>query len=160
MLCQIFDHTIGFLILILLFSSGVGLGWYVRSQTIKPQADLPSVLNRALSFLVQRGEVGDEDLLYHDVGLANFIVNGSSHTKASVEGIVDKVTQEPDGDYHILVRPQYAPVGLFLVTETIPEIKDLPIPNKGDHIRIWGITRFDEPHNWWELHPVIGWEKL
>ena len=77
----------------------------------------------------------------------------------AVEGIVDKITHEPDGDYHILIRPQYLPLPV-LVTETIPEIKDFPLPKEGDYIKIWGITRFDEPHNWWELHPVIGWEKL
>ena len=102
------------LVLLLVFGGGIGLGWYVRNQTMDPTATLPNV----------------------------------------------KVTHEPDGDYHVILRPQYDPVGLFLVTETIPEIKNLPLPNEGDRIKIWGITRFDEPHNWWELHPVIGWEKL
>lgn len=50
------------------------------------------------------------------------------------------------------------PYGLALVTEFIPEIK-LPLPSVGDHIKIWGIVRYDSFHNWWELHPVIGWEK-
>ncbi len=75
-----------------------------------------------------------------------------------VKGVVDKVTHEPDGDYHIIIRQQYLPWPV-LVTETIPEIK-LSLPIEGDYIKIWGITRFDEPHNWWEIHPVIGWEKL
>lgn len=148
------------LVLLLVFGGGIGLGWYVRTQTMNPIATLPNVFERVSSFLVSSGEKEDEDLLYHDVGLADFIINGSTKTKVAVDGIVDKVTHEPDGDYHVILRPQYDPVGLFLVTETIPEIKNLPLPNEGDHIKIWGITRFDEPHNWWELHPVIGWEKL
>ncbi len=147
------------LISFLVFGGGIGLGFYIRSQTINPQAVLPDIFGRVLTFFVKQGEKEDEDLLYHNVGLVDFIASGSTKTKVAVEGIVDKVTHEPDGDYHIIMRPQYLPLP-FLVTETIPEIKDFPLPNIGDHIKIWGITRFDEPHNWWELHPVIGWEKL
>lgn len=146
------------LILILVFSGGVGLGFYIRSQTINPQATIPNVFSRILTFFVKQGVKEDGDLLYHDVGLVDFIANGSTKTKVAVEGIVYKVAHQPDGDYHVIMRPQYVPIGLFLVTEAIPEIKDLPSPKEGDHIKIWGITRFDKPHNWWELHPVIGWE--
>lgn len=145
---------------ILVFGGGAGLGVYIQNQTINPQATFPNIFERILTFLVQKGEKEDDDLLYHDVGLADFIVNGSTKTKVAVEGIVDKVAHQPDGDYHVVMRPQNIPIGLFLVTEVIPEIKDLPLPKEGDNIKIWGITRFDEPHNWWELHPVIGWEKV
>lgn len=148
------------LIALLVFGSGIWLGFYIRSQTINPQATLPNIFERILTFFVKRGEQTDEDLLYHDIGLVDFIANGSTKTKVAVEGIVDKVAHQPDGDYHVVIRPPYVPVGLFLVTEFIPEIKDLPLPKEGDHIKLWGITRFDEPHNWWELHPVIGWEKV
>ena len=75
----------------------------------------------------------------------------------AVEGVVDKIAHEPDGDYHVVIHPFYT--SIFLVTEFIPEIK-LSLPKEGDHVKIWGIVRFDELHNWWELHPVIGWEKL
>lgn len=143
---------------ILIFGGGIGLGFYIRSQTLNPQATVPNIFERILTFLVQKGEQEDEDLLYHDVGLLDFIANGSTKTKVAVEGIVDKVTHEPDGDYHIIIRPPYLPFPV-LVTEAIPEIT-MPLPKEGDRIKIWGITRFDEPHNWWELHPVIGWEKL
>jgi len=145
--------------LVLIFLSGSALGFYISSQTVNPRASFPSIFSRALTFLVKEGEIGEEDLLYHDTNLADFIVNGSGKTKIKVEGIVDQVTGEPDGDYHVVIHPQYISIGLFLVTEFIPEI-DLPIPQVGDNIRIWGITRFDEPHNWWEIHPVIGWEKI
>lgn len=144
---------------VIVFGGGIGLGFYIRNQTINPQATLPNFFERILTFLVKQGEKEDDDLLHHDTGLADFIVNGSTKTKVTVEGIVDKVVHEPDGDYHVIISSPYVPVGLFLVTEFIPEIKDLPLPKEGDHIKIWGITRFDAPHNWWELHPVIGWEK-
>lgn len=146
------------LISIIVFGGGVGLGWYIRNQTLNPRASIPNVFERALNFLVKKGESEKDDLLYYDTDLADFIVNGSQKTKVSVEGIVDKISREPDGDYHIIMRPRYAP-GLYLVTEAVPEIK-LPLPKEGDRIKIWGITRFDVLHNWWEIHPVIGWEKL
>lgn len=147
------------LIFLLVFSGGIGLGVYIRNQTINPRATIPNIFERILGFLVQKGEKEDDDLLYYDTGLADFIVNGSTKTKVSVEGIVDKIAKQPDGDYHIIMRPQYVPVGLYLVAEAVPEIK-LSLPQEGDRIKIWGIVRFDILHNWWELHPVIGWEKL
>ncbi len=148
------------LILSLVFGGGIGLGWYIRNQTLNPIATMPKVFERVLSFLVQEGEKEeDDDLLYYNTGLADFIVNGSQKTKVAVEGIVEKIAKQPDGDYHIIMRPQNVPAGLYLVTEAIPEIK-LPLPKEGDHIKIWGIVRFDILHNWWELHPVIGWANL
>jgi len=135
------------------------MGWYIRNQTLNPRATIPSFFERILGFLVQKGEKEEDDLLYYDTGLADFIANGSQKTKVAVEGIVDKVAKQPDGDYHIILRPQHFPIGLYLVMEAIPEIK-LPLPKEGDHIKIWGIVRFDILHNWWELHPVVGWEKL
>lgn len=141
------------------FGGGIGLGWYIRNQTLSPRATIPNIFERGLGYLVEKGEREDDDLLYYDTGLADFITNGSQKTKVAVEGIVDKIAKQPDGDYHIIMRPENIPVGLYLVTEAIPEIK-LPLPKEGDHIKIWGIVRFDILHNWWELHPVIGWEKL
>ncbi len=146
------------LVSLLVLGGGIGLGWYIRNQTLNPRATIPNFFERIAGFFVRQGEKKDDDLLYYDTGLADFIVNGGTKTKVAVDGIVDKVAQQPDGDYHIIVRPQYATAGLYLVTEAIPEIK-LPLPKEGDHIKIWGIVRFDILHNWWELHPVIGWEK-
>lgn len=146
------------LIFFLVFGGGVGLGIYIRNQTLNPLATIPDIFERIFSFLVQKGEEEDDDLLYYDTGLADFIVNGSQKTKVAVEGVVDKIVKQPDGDYHILIRPPYLPLPI-LVTEAIPEI-NLPLPKVGDQIKIWGIVRFDILHNWWELHPVIGWEKL
>ena len=147
------------LIFVIVFGAGIGLGVYIRSQTLNPRANIPSVFERTLRFAVLQGEKEDDDLLYYDTDLSDFIVNGSKKTKVAVEGIVDKIAKQPDGDYHIIMRPRYVPVGLYLVTEAIPEIT-LPLPQVGDHIKIWGIVRFDILHNWWELHPVIGWEKI
>ena len=143
-------------IFVVVFGAGVGLGVYIRNQTLNPRASFPGVAERIFSFFVQQGEKEDDDLLYYDTGLADFIVNGSVKTKVAVVGTVDKITKQPDGDYHVIIRD---PTGLlFLVTEFIPQIQ-LPLPNAGDHVKIWGIVRFDVLHNWWELHPTIGWER-
>lgn len=147
------------LALLFVFGGGIGLGVYIRNQTLNPRAMIPNVFERILAFFVRQGEKEDDDLPYYNTGLADFIANGSQKTKVAIEGIVDKIAKQPDGDYHIIMRPQYVPVGLYLVAEAIPEIK-LPLPQEGDHIKIWGLVRFDILHNWWELHPVIGWEKI
>ena len=136
-----------------IFGIGFGLGYYTRNETINPQAKLPTALDRIFTFFVQRGEQVEDDILYHDTNITDFIVNGSTNTKVAIEETVQQVIKEPDGDYHVSVGDL---VGLPLVTEFIPEIS-LPLPKVGDHIRLWGITRFDAPHNWWELHPVTGW---
>ncbi len=147
------------LIALLMFGGGIGLGWYIRTQTLNPRATIPDVFERILGFLVKKGGKESDDLLYYDANLADFIVNGSQKTKISVEGVVDKVAPQPDGDTHIIMRPEYIPAGLYLVAEAIPEIP-LSLPKEGDRIQLWGIVRFDTLHNWWELHPVIGWKKL
>lgn len=143
-------------VFIIVFGGGIGLGVYIRNQTLNPLATIPNIFERILAFFVRQGEKEDDDLFYYDTGLVDFIANGSQKTKVAVEGVVDKVAQQPDGDYHIIIRPPYLPFPV-LVTEAIPEIK-LPLPKAGDRIKIWGIVRFDILHNWWELHPVIGWE--
>ncbi len=145
------------LLFIIVFGGGVGLGIYIRNQTLNPKATIPTILSRLLTFFVNKGENVEDDLLYHDTDITDFIINGSSKTKVLVEGKVDSITHEPDADYHVIITN---PVGMPLVTEFIPEITSLTLPKVGDKVKIWGIVRFDEPHNWWELHPVIGWEKI
>lgn len=144
-----------FFLVLVIFGAGVWLGFYIRSQTLNPRATIPSVGERALSYFVKTGKEEDDDLLYYDTDLSDFILNGSKKTKVAVEGMVDTIAHQPDGDYHVIVR---SPAGLSLVTEFIPEIK-LPLPKEGDHIKIWGIVHYDDFHNWFELHPVIGWER-
>lgn len=150
------SFTFYFLLSIIIFGGGIGLGIYIRNQTLNPKATIPNVFSRIFTFFVNKGEEVEDDLLYYDTNITDFIVNGSTKTKVSVEGKVESITHEPDGDYHVIVTNL---VGLPLVTEFIPEIPALELPKVGDKVKIWGIVRFDEPHNWWELHPVIGWEK-
>lgn len=144
------------LLLALVFGAGICLGVYIRNQTLNPKATIPSIIQRPLAYLVKEGEKEDEDILYNDVNISDFIVNGSPKTKVAVVGVVADIPHEPDGDYHLILKD---PFGSYLVTETIPQIK-LPLPQIGQKVRVWGITRFDVLHNWWEIHPVIGWEPV
>ena len=43
------------------------------------------------------------------------------------------------------------------MAEIIRELS-LDPPHIGQHITAWGIVRHDGLHNWWELHPLIGWQ--
>ena len=133
---------------------GLILGFYIRSQTLNPRAAIP--FEHVLAFFVKEGELEDDDLLYYDTDLSDFILHGTKKTKVSVIGLVEKIIHQPDGDYHVILHDSS---GAALVTEFIPEIK-LSLPKEGDRIKIRGIVRFDDFHNWWELHPVIGWEKI
>ncbi|MBI3627935.1 MAG: hypothetical protein HY220_04320 [Candidatus Sungbacteria bacterium] len=142
---------------LVVLGAGIGFGFYIRSQTLNPRALIPKIVERTLSYSVQQGETEDDDLLYYDTDLATFITHGSKKTKVTVEGVVNIIAPQPDGDFHVVIK---APDESLLVTEFIPEIKNLPLPTAGDRIKIWGIVRFDTFHNWWELHPVIGWQKI
>ncbi|MDP9329847.1 MAG: phosphatase PAP2 family protein [Actinomycetota bacterium] len=77
----------------------------------------------------------------------------SRATYATVVGDVTQVSHELDGDYHIRIQGQDA----FLVLEIMPEFPLAP-PHVGEQITAWGVVRHDGLHNWWELHPLLGWQ--
>jgi hypothetical protein len=52
--------------------------------------------------------------------------------------------------------PRAEAEGAFLVLEIMPEFPLLP-PHVGEQITAWGVVRHDGLHNWWELHPLVGW---
>ena len=74
--------------------------------------------------------------------------------RAAIEGVVTDKVKAADGDWHIDIT---GPDGT-LVTEFIPEYATTT-PALGDRIQLWGITRYDIDHRWWEIHPVIGWKQ-
>ncbi len=74
-------------------------------------------------------------------------------THAAVVGDVTQVTRELDGDIHLRIEGN----GAFIVAEIIPELP-LDPPHVGQEITAWGIVRHDGLHNWWELHPLLGWD--
>ena len=71
------------------------------------------------------------------------------HTHVQVTGRVALVRHELDGDLHIKL------VGAtrFIVAECIPQLPCTP-PVVGTKITVFGISRYDSEHRWWEVHPV------
>jgi hypothetical protein len=79
-----------------------------------------------------------------------------------VEGVVDKVISEADGDHHIWLEfldSQGNAMKDRLACEITPQQKITP-PKSGDKVRIYGILRYDHQHSWWEIHPVDFIEPL
>lgn len=75
---------------------------------------------------------------------------------ACVVGTVAEVINEADGDVHIWINVDGTTKGRF-ACEIIPQDK-LPLPAVGQHIRVYGIFRYDLQHSWPEIHPVDHWE--
>ncbi len=91
--------------------------------------------------------------LYGTIDISAIASGRSRATYATVVGDVTQVTHELDGDYHIRIEGS----GAFIVAEIQPEFPLAP-PHVGQQITAWGVVRLDGLHNWWELHPLIGWQ--
>jgi hypothetical protein len=128
-----------------LFGTGYGIralqdrGW--KSAALRAQAAL-----HAGSAPVPPAE-------YATIAIQTIAAGQSRATYATVIGDVTQVSHELDGDYHIRVQGQAA----FLVLEIMPEFPLVP-PHIGQQITAWGVIRHDGLHNWWELHPLVGWQ--
>ena len=90
---------------------------------------------------------------YPGIDVARITAGRYGATHAAVIGDVTQVTRELDGDVHIRIEGH----GAFIVAEIIPELP-AAAPHVGARITAWGIVRHDGIHNWWELHPLIGWQ--
>lgn len=90
---------------------------------------------------------------YHRVPLAD--LPSSQWTHVSTVGTVVYVRHQDDGDWHITLMDP--PAAVKVVCEIIPAIP-VPVPRKGQRIRVWGIARTDKDHHFAEVHPVEGWE--
>lgn len=88
-----------------------------------------------------------EDRTYHRVTVAQVATTKWTHVQ--VEGTVDYVATEDDGDLHFRI----ADGGATVVCEIVP-YHPLPRPHVGDRVRVSGITRYDKAHRWAEIHPV------
>lgn len=103
-----------------------------------------------------------------------------------VEGIIDKVEVEPDGDNHMDIRldePYRGLVDIFnqvlmggdLITEIICQtprsdkeisaacsgyINKIEIPKVGEHVKITGTLVTDKTYGWIEIHPISKIEIL
>lgn len=75
------------------------------------------------------------------------------HTHVAVSGTVTLLATEDDGDVHLRVA---SPSGAFIVAECIPALP-CPRPKLGQAITVYGISRRDPEHGWYEVHPVERW---
>jgi membrane-associated phospholipid phosphatase len=141
------ELRVGVIAVILLAVLG---GWLVaRFQ----DHGLRIALNRADARL--GGHLPTDARLYRPTTIETLAAGRWRPTRARVYGQVTYVNRELDGDVHVALK---APDGAFVVLEIIPELP-IPAPHDDDRITAWGIVRHDGLHNWWELHPLIGWAK-
>lgn len=75
-------------------------------------------------------------------------------THVCIEGQVIYRRKEDDGDIHFKIVDAN---GNVLTCEIDPQ-HPLGEPAYLQHVRVYGITRFDMDHGWWEIHPVDYWE--
>ena len=94
---------------------------------------------------------------------------GNIHTHVEVIGVVASNRGEKDGDRHISLCeiPSKISIGQIkkgpcIVAECIPELPSTSLVCKsiraGRHVKVKGISRYDEKHHWWEIHPVLSIE--
>jgi hypothetical protein len=85
-------------------------------------------------------------------------------TCKSYRGVVLDVSHEPDGDYHVVVKPDSGYAQFLnqdnykyehggLVTEIMPGQR-LPGAYVGEHVAVFGTWVLDANHGWREIHPV------
>src|SRR6266487_1475730 len=126
----------------------VGLGGWLVARV--QDHGLRVALNRADARLAHH--LPTDARLYRPASIDRIATGRWRPTRARVYGQVTFVNRELDGDVHVQLK---APDGSFVVLEIIPELP-MAAPHD-DRITAWGIVRHDGLHNWWELHPLIGW---
>lgn len=100
---------------------------------------------------------------FHAVLIRDF--STKPHTHVCTTGTVTLVKQEADGDIHFRVdetKPilgSILPKSGFIVAEVIPQVP-LAQPRVGMTVKVCGIRRYDDLHKWWEIHPVLNWERV
>ncbi len=139
------ELRLGVIALILLAVLG---GWLVARVQ---DHGLRIALNRADARL--GGHLPTDARLYRPTTIDTLAAGRWRPTRARVYGQVTYVNRELDGDVHVVLK---TPDGAFVVLEIIPELP-IPAPHDDDRITAWGIVRHDGLHNWWELHPLVGW---
>ena len=140
-------RLLGLLFLVGLFAIvDIGLNYTVYN---------PVFITPVYGFFLKHHVLSEEGSGYPLVSIRSLNESRFSGPRATVEARVIQVLRSGDGDTHMTIE---SPDGV-LVTEMVPEYP-LPLPAVGDLVKIWGITRYDIAHRWWELHPVFGWEKI
>lgn len=87
---------------------------------------------------------------YHKVALIDIAKSQRTHVETCGQVVYRR--KMVDGDWHITLA-----IGINkIVVEIIPSIPLIP-PTKNTWIIVQGIRRYDEAHNWPEIHPVERW---
>jgi hypothetical protein len=90
---------------------------------------------------------------YHPLPLEKVATSQRTHVETC--GLVVYRKKMTDGDWHVTLERS----GVTLVLEFIPLIA-LDPPKKGQTIIVRGIRRYDDGHNWPEIHPVESWRAV
>lgn len=90
---------------------------------------------------------------YHVVPLERVAASQWTHIETCAPVVY--VRHQADGDWHVTI----ARGAVKVVVEIIPALP-LPVPKKGQTIRVRGISRQDKDHLWAEIHPLESWEPV
>lgn len=116
----------------------------------------PAIAVRIFGFFQERHFFSETEGGYPLISIYKLQKNLFLKPRASVIGKVENEVKSTDGDLHVNIQDDN---GRILVAEIVPEYP-LKTPPVGAKIKVWGVTRYDLEHRWWELHPVFGWELI
>ena len=97
---------------------------------------------------------------YRAVAISEMSSNTEPHVVT--EGYISEVRfDHEDGDLLFKLVENLEQPTPFVICEIIPP-SNLTTPAVGEKVRVYGVSRYDgkEDHQWYEVHPVVGIEKL
>lgn len=97
---------------------------------------------------------------YRSVAIHEMPSNTEPHVVT--EGYISEVRfDHEDGDLLFKLVENLEKPSPFVICEIIPP-SNLDVPAVGKKVRVYGVSRYDakEDHQWYEVHPVVGIEKL
>jgi hypothetical protein len=92
---------------------------------------------------------------FHHLGIEELKSNTKPHV--AIEGYVrDVYSDTEEGTLHFKLVKLLQASDSYIVCEILYPIK-IPVPNKGSHVRIYGVARFDAQTDrmWYEVNPVL-----
>ncbi len=93
---------------------------------------------------------------YWPVSVDSLAIGQTVHTHVVVTGRVTLLRHEADGDTHLKLVGRTG----FIVAECIPALPCAFLPKVGQRVTVYGISRRDVEHGWYEVHPIERLERL
>lgn len=150
------SYLIGSLVVLYLFNTALTMTYYNPHVAVRAYSWLAARhVADPILWIIERSK-GETEELYPLISISRLEKNLYWGPRAAVIGTVIDTEKIVDGDWHINIKDAE---GMVLVTEMAPEYP-LPVPAVGARVKIWGVTRYDLDHRWWELHPIFGWEEI